>query len=200
MEIVKYIVIIAAAYLLGSLNMGVIISKALPGGDVRRKGSGNAGATNMARVYGWTAGIGTLVGDMLKAAAAMFIGYKLSGHWGLAVAGVSVMLGHCFPVFHGFKGGKGISVGGAISIGMGWPFAACVFGSFIIGAVATKKVSFGSLCGAAAIAVSPFLFNAPLPYKIMGVCCGVFATWRHVPNIKRLIKGTEPDFKAKETK
>lgn len=200
MVILKYIAIIVASYLLGSLNMGVLISKALPGGDVRRKGSGNAGATNMARVYGWTAGIGTLVGDMLKAAVAMIIGFRLLGEYGLAVSGICVMLGHCFPIFHGFKGGKGISVGGAISIGMGWPFAACVFGSFIIGAVATKKVSFGSLCGAVAIAVSPFIFSAPLPYRVMGVCCGILAAWRHLPNIKRLINGTEPDFKAKDSK
>ncbi len=105
MEILKYIAVGIAGYLLGSVSISILMSKKAMGGDVREKGSGNAGATNMARVYGWSAGFLTLGGDMLKAAIAMLIGLLLLGDLGIAIGGIAAMIGHCFPVFYGFKGG-----------------------------------------------------------------------------------------------
>ena len=107
------------AYVLGSLNFSIILSKTIFRQDVREGGSGNAGATNMARRFGKSAGILTLLGDMLKAAAALYIGHLLAGEWGMAVAGPFCQLGHCFPAYYHFKGGKGVSVGLVIG------FAAC---------------------------------------------------------------------------
>ena len=111
MEIYKYILVASAGYLLGSLSMSIILSRAVLGEDVRRKGSGNAGATNMARVYGLKAGALTLGGDVLKASLSMLIGWLLLGDVGLALGGIASLVGHCFPVYYNFRGGKGVSVG-----------------------------------------------------------------------------------------
>ncbi len=120
MEILKYIAVGIAGYLLGSVSISILMSKKAMGGDVREKGSGNAGATNMARVYGWSAGFLTLGGDMLKAAIAMLIGLLLLGDLGIAIGGIAAMIGHCFPVFYGFKGGKGVSILAAVACFMDW--------------------------------------------------------------------------------
>ena len=95
-----YPAIFIGSYLLGSLSLSIIVSSKLFGGDIRGMGSGNAGATNMARVFGWTAGLLTLAGDAAKAIIPMLIANKLAGDVGLAVAGIGCIMGHCFPVLH----------------------------------------------------------------------------------------------------
>ena len=145
MEILKYIAVGIAGYLLGSVSISILMSKKAMGGDVREKGSGNAGATNMARVYGWSAGFLTLGGDMLKAAIAMLIGLLLLGDLGIAIGGIAAMIGHCFPVFYGFKGGKGVSILAAVACFMDWRVVVIGLAIFIIVALLTKKVSPGSL-------------------------------------------------------
>ena len=192
----KCLVIIAGSYLIGSLSFSIFTSKAFFGGDIRSSGSGNAGATNMARVHGWGAGLLTLAGDALKAAVCMLAGKALLGEIGLCLGAGACMLGHCFPVLHGFKGGKGIAVGGAVGFGIDWRVGACTVGCFLIGALLSKKVSVGSLCGALTIAGSALLFGVSTPRLILSVFCMCLALARHSTNIKRLAEGTEPDFKA----
>ncbi len=192
----KYALILAGAYCIGSLSFSIFTSKALYGGDIRAEGSGNAGATNMARVHGWGAGLLTLGGDALKAAACMLAGKALAGEIGLCLGAAGCILGHCFPVLHGFKGGKGIAVGGAVGFGIAWPVGACTVGAFLLGALLSKKVSVGSLCGAVAIASSAYFFHVGTPRLILALFCACLAIARHGPNIRRLIAGTEPDFKA----
>jgi len=108
----KVVLIIVAcsiiAYLFGSLNFSVMISKNKYGADIRTKGSGNAGATNMMRTYGKKAAILTFGGDMLKTAMAVAVGYFLLGYWGAYLSGLFAVLGHAYPVFFKFKGGKGV--------------------------------------------------------------------------------------------
>ena len=191
-----YPAIFIGSYLLGSLSLSIIVSSKLFGGDIRSMGSGNAGATNMARVFGWSAGLLTLAGDAAKAIIPMLIANKLAGDVGLALAGLGCILGHCFPVLHGFKGGKGIAVGGAVGFGIAWPVGACTVGAFLLGALLSKKVSVGSLCGAVAIASSAYFFHVGTPRLILALFCACLAIARHGPNIRRLIAGTEPDFKA----
>ena len=192
----KPVVILVGAYLLGSTSFSILTSKALFGGDIRASGSGNAGATNMARVHGWGAGLLTLAGDALKSAACMLAGKALFGEVGLCIGAAGCILGHCFPVFHHFKGGKGIAVGGAVSFGIDWRVGLCTVGAFLLGALLSKKVSVGSLGGAVALALSSLLFGVSTPRLILAVFCAVLAILRHSANIKRLIAGTEPDFKA----
>ena len=192
----KPVVILIGSYLLGSTSFSILTSKLLFGGDIRSKGSGNAGATNMARVHGWGAGLMTLAGDAVKSAACMLAGKALFGEIGLCLGAAGCILGHCFPAFHNFKGGKGIAVGGAVSFGIDWRVGVCTVGSFLLGALLSKKVSVGSLCGAVAIVASSLLFHVSTPRLILSIFCACLAIARHHANIKRLAEGTEPDFKA----
>lgn len=193
---IKYAAIVIGAYLMGSLSLSIIVSGALFGKDIRSEGSGNAGATNMARVFGWGAGLLTLAGDAAKAVVCMVAGKALGGELGLALAGMACIFGHCYPVFHHFKGGKGVSVGGVIAFGIDWRVGLCVVGAFLIGALLTKKVSFGSMMGAIAITVSTLLFGLSAPRIVLAVFSMALVVFRHRANIKRLLAGTEPDFKA----
>jgi len=195
MDFLKVLLAVIAGYLLGSLSFSIMLSKGFLGGDVRGKGSGNAGATNMARVYGMLAGVATLLGDAVKAAVAMLIGHLLMADVGLALAGMSCLLGHCFPVFHGFKGGKGVSVGAAVGFAIDWRVGLLVLLSFLVVALISKKVSLGSICGALAITVGSLIFAVSLPKLLLAVGGMILVIARHKENIGRLIKGTEPNFK-----
>lgn len=195
MELTKYFLIIIGSYLIGSISFSVIMSR-LMGGDVRKKGSGNAGATNMARVYGMGAGVLTLFLDGLKAVVCTLAGKWLLGDTGLAVAGCVCMLGHCFPVFHGFKGGKGVSVGCALALMVDWRVFIAVMTVFFICVFASKKVSLGSICASTSICLFAPLFGVCLPKILMGVFGAALIDIQHRGNMKRLIAGTEPDFKA----
>ena len=198
MDILKYAIVIVAGYLLGSLSASVLLSKAGWGRDVRKHGSGNAGATNMARVFGLGAGFATLAGDMLKAAAAMYLGMKLLGDAGIAAGGIACVLGHCFPVFHEFHGGKGISVGAMGGLAIDWRVFVGIVAVFLIVAFLTKKVSAGSLAACVAITVLALVFHVSTPKLILAIAVMCIAIFRHRSNIKRLAEGTEADFKAAE--
>ena len=196
----KSLVILVGSFVVGSLSLSILASKALFGGDIREKGSGNAGATNMARVHGWGAGLLTLAWDAAKAAVCMLAGKALAGEIGLCLGAGACILGHCFPVLHNFKGGKGIAVGGAVGFGIDWRVGLCTVGAFLAGSLLSKKVSVGSLCGAVAIVASSFLFRVSTPRLILSIFCACLAIARHHANIKRLAEGTEPDFKAADGK
>ena len=198
MDVLKYAIVIVAGYLLGSLSASVLLSKLGWGRDVRKHGSGNAGATNMARVFGLGAGFATLAGDMLKAAAAMYLGMKLLGDAGIAAGGIACVLGHCFPVFHEFRGGKGISVGAMIGLAIDWRVFVGIVAVFLIVAFLTKKVSAGSLAACVAITVLALVFHVSTPKLILAIAVMCIAIFQHRSNIKRLAEGTEADFKAAE--
>lgn len=194
--VIKYAGILIGSYLIGSLSLSILVSGALFGKDIRTEGSGNAGATNMARVFGWGAGLLTLAGDAAKALVCMLAGKALAGDWGLALAGMACILGHCYPVFHGFKGGKGVSVGGVMAFCIDWRVGLCVVGAFLVGALLSKKVSVGSVLGAIAITVSSVAFGLSTPRIALAAFGTVLVIWRHRGNLQRLLAGTEPDFKA----
>jgi len=199
MELTKYLLTLVGAYLLGSISVSVLMSKLL-GADVRTKGSGNAGATNMARVFGIAAGLLTLLGDMLKTAAAFSIGWLLLGEKGLAAAGMACITGHCFPIFHRFRGGKGVSSGAVIAFVIDWRVGLAAVIAFALAAVLSKKVSLGSVCAAIAILASSFIFAVSTPRLILAIYSMCLAVFQHRANIKRLIKGEEPDFKLGKTR
>lgn len=204
---IKFLLVVLTAYLLGSISFSIWLSRLL-GMDIRRKGSGNAGATNMARTFGWGPGVATLAGDMVKAALAMLIGYFMLGgglknpgaygDWGLLAGGAAVSMGHCFPFMHDFRGGKGVAVGGITSIMIDWRVGIAVFGSFILFALLSKKVSLGSVCGALAITVASLLVHVSTPRLLLAIFAMCVVIYQHRENIKRLINGTEPDFRAKK--
>ena len=196
MTYLYWILVPVIGYLLGSLSFSIIISCLFLGRDIRRHGSGNAGATNMTRVFGWVAGVATLTFDVLKAVAAMLIGRRLLGDAGVCLGGMAVMVGHCFPLFHHFKGGKGIATGAAIGFMIDWRVGTSIVAAFLIGALISRKVSVGSIAAAITVVPTTWIF-APRPSMIaLSVFAYVLAITRHSENIRRLRAGTEPDFRA----
>ena len=195
MSIPKILITVILSYLLGCLSLSIFLSKKVCGKDVRECGSGNAGATNMARVYGLKMGLLTLAADALKAVAAMVIGKCLLGDWGVCIAGCFCLIGHCFPAFHGFKGGKWVSVGAAIVFFIDWRAGLIAAAVFFIAAVLSKRVSLGSICAAVGIFVSSLLLSLSVPKVILALFTMITVVARHKENIKRLVKGKEPAFK-----
>lgn len=194
----KYIIIALIAYLLGSFCASIPLSKRVYGGDVREKGSGNAGATNMARVYGIKAGLATFAADAVKTVAAMLIGSKLGGVSGEALAGAACIIGHCFPVYFSLRGGKGVSVGAALGLMTGpWVFA-IIMAVFFAVSLSTRKVSLGSMCAAVSLPIAALLTKAPAPMLYMCVFSAALVVFMHRGNIGRLLSGTEGDFHAKK--
>lgn len=194
----KYIIVSLVAYLIGSYCSSIPISKKYFGDDIRNKGSGNAGATNMARCYGIKAGLIVLGCDMLKTVVAMLIGKYLAGDSGEALAGAFCIVGHCFPIFFGFRGGKGVSVGAALGLMQGIGVFAIIMAVFFLVAILGKKVSLASMTAAASLPFAALILSAPEPLLIMSVFSGVLVIIMHHENIKRLISGTESDFKFKK--
>ena len=193
--ILKYLSVIVVGYLLGSVPMAIPVSRLLFNKDVREEGSNNAGTTNMARVYGMGAGAFTLVGDILKTVLAIWFGRILLGEPGHFCAGVAALFGHCWPVFYEFRGGKGISAGAVIALFISWKLLAILAVVFLLGAFISKKVSLGSVLAAAAMIIAVFFVTDLMSLRILAVFTAVVVLYRHIPNIRRLIRHEEPDFK-----
>ena len=195
----KIILIALIAYLLGSFCASIPLSRRCCGGDVRLYGSGNAGATNMARVYGLKAGLATLLLDMLKTVAAMLLGEYFMGGAGKAVAGAFCIIGHCFPLYFGFRGGKGVSVGAALGLMTGLPVLGIIMAVFFATAAISRKVSLGSVTAAVSLPLASWLTLAGEEIIMMNVFSAALVVFMHRGNISRLIKGMEPDFHPKKT-
>ena len=195
----KIILIALIAYLLGSFCASIPLSRRCCGGDVRLYGSGNAGATNMARVYGLKAGLATLLLDMLKTVAAMLLGEYFMGGAGKAIAGAFCIIGHCFPLYFGFRGGKGVSVGAALGLMTGLPVLGIIMAVFFTTAAISRKVSLGSVTAAVSLPLASWLTLAGEEIIMMNVFSAALVVFMHRGNISRLIKGTEPDFHPKKT-
>ena len=181
------------AYFIGSVNFGVLISKLAYRDDVRSHGSGNGGMTNMLRTYGRGAAAVTFLGDAFKAALSILVvGRMLAGQWGADIAGLACVLGHVFPVYFNFKGGKGV-VTVAVMILCQNPFVfLTLLIIFIIVVLMTKYVSLGScMC----MIVYPYvLYRVTGSYGthiIIAMIAALFVVWMHRENIKRLRAGKE---------
>lgn len=182
---------LAIGFLLGSVVTAILISKLVFKEDVRDKGSGNSGATNAARVYGLPFGVLTFIGDFIKGVAACLLGKLIGGSCCMAAAGAACMLGHFFPLWFGFRGGKGVSVGAALALMIDWRIFAVAIAVFAIVVFSVKIVSAASI--AATVTVGALsLILAPEPVlKLTGAVAAVAVIIKHIPNIKRLIAGTE---------
>lgn len=196
----KILLSIAAGYLLGSVMSAIIISNLIYREDVRKHGSGNSGATNAARVYGFFIGLATYLGDFLKGIAACLLG-RLIGGWDLdsgftcmAVAGFAAIVGHSFPVFWRFKGGKGVATGSAFALMLDWRIFVIALAVFLAVALITKIVSAGSIAGCVAVAVGSLVFVRSIPAMILGVVAAILVILMHWQNIERLLNGTEKRF------
>ncbi len=193
----KLIAALIIGYLIGSVNISIIISKYGLKDDVRSHGSGNAGATNTARVFGMKYGVITFVCDFAKGVIACAAGRLLGAETGLALAGAACLIGHIFPVYFGFKGGKGVATGAALALMMDWRIFAAAIGMFIIVFILSRYVSLSSLCATITVGVTSLFFNPELSLKLLGLFAMVVVVFMHRSNIQRLANGTESRFKAK---
>jgi glycerol-3-phosphate acyltransferase PlsY len=193
--------LLAAAYLLGSIPFGLALAKLFAGSDIRKSGSGNIGATNVARVVGPAAGILTLVLDVAKGAAAVWLAgrYSEQNSTALMLAGVFALLGHCFPVWLGFKGGKGVATALGVFLMLSPLAALSALLVSILVSVAWRYVSLGSVSAAAAMPLLMYFLWAPGHAPPLVVDFGtLFAAaliiFKHDANLQRLVDGTEPKF------
>ena len=205
MMLVGALVTMVAAYLLGSLNFAIILSHKEYNQDIRTFGSKNAGMTNMMRIYGKKAAFLTLLGDMLKAVVAALIGYVLLGMCGAYIAGLFCIIGHMFPAYYGFRGGKGV-VTAATSILMCDPIVfLLLFACFVLIVLATKYISLGSvmcmlLYPIILDRVSKLFTQHTSPFIIFSILIAALVIVKHHENIKRLLEGKENKFSFRKSK
>ena len=195
------LVVCLLSYFLGCFNGAVLISTFIIKDDIRGHGSGNAGLTNFYRTYGARYALPVILLDMGKTAVSTLIGgymfLCLYEDWmlGVLVAGLSCIIGHVFPAFYGFKGGKGILAGSILVIMLDWRMALVAWGLFVLAVVLTRYISLGSICAAASVAVSAFLIYDRPVYIILAAITAALVVWSHRSNIVRLVKGNENKFK-----
>src|ERR1700730_15110813 len=198
---VTLIAIPIVAYLLGSIPFGLLLTKLFGGGDVRKAGSGNIGATNVARVAGPLPGILTLLLDAAKGAAAVWIAARFSNEsatW-MIIAALAALIGHCFPVWLKFRGGKGVATAAGVFLMLS-PLA--LLGSVIVFVLVVafwRYVSLASISAAAAMPLLVYLLwaprHAPPPVVTFGaLAAAAIIIYKHDGNIQRLVQGEEPKF------
>ncbi len=188
----NYFFIAIISYLLGNISFAYILGKIFTKKDVRDYGSGNAGATNAIRAFGKKIGAMVFIGDVLKGVIAVLIG-KTLGVTGMYLAGAMVIIGHNWPVFLNFKGGKGVATTIGVMI-IASPFVTMI--CFVLGLVviiATRTVSLGSIIGMAMAPLAAGIFVRPFDMSLFIFCLfiGTMAIYRHKENIKRILSGKE---------
>ena len=201
--ILGFILCAGISYLLGSLNFAILISQKKFHEDIRTFGSGNAGMTNMLRTYGKTAALATLLGDAAKTAlSVLIVGRLLNGEWGAYVAGLACIVGHVYPLYFGFKGGKGVVTTAMMVLCLNPLVFAVLFLLFLIIVATTRYISLGScIC----MLVYPFVLYrmaGPGFHVIIALLIAMFVLYLHRGNIQRLRNGTENkiSFKKKDKK
>ncbi len=210
-KILGVILTVAVAYLLGSISFAIVVSRALAHKDVREYGSGNAGLTNVLRNFGKLPAFLTLLGDFSKGIAAVVLGRIIFGdiagidtQYGACLAGLFVILGHIFPVFFGFKGGKGVLTTAGIALVIDPRVFIVSISVFLILVFIIRIVSVSSIVAAVVYPLSTLLFTTFVDHRfalvdtVLTACIGALLIFMHRANIKRLIAGTESKFERKK--
>ena len=189
---VTNVAVVAAAYLLGSFSFGLFVARWYGQGDLRERGSGNIGATNVARAVGRTPAFLTLLGDSAKG----FLAVLLAQWWGTslivtALAALGAVIGHMFPLYHRFRGGKGVATSLGVMIPLlPWP----TLGAIVVWIAATlvlRYVSVASMLAALAVPLLAFLRGEPLPFVMAASAAALLILGAHRGNLQRLMRGTE---------
>lgn len=191
----KYLVIALTGYLLGNISVGILVARLYGISDIRKVGSGNAGTTNVLRNLGWVPSVLTLAGDCIKGLIATLIGKWIAGDIGLILGGTFAVIGHDFPVFFKFKGGKGIATNlGWILIVNPW-IAVSLTAAVVIVVAITKYMSLGSIMACFVYPLMTAIFMRGNPhyaaYVISAIFAGALAFYCHRSNVVRLIRGEE---------
>lgn len=196
--------LVIGAYLLGSVNFAIVISKAAYGKDIRDYGSKNAGMTNMMRTFGTKAAVVVLLGDVMKSVVSVTLSMLLLGIDIAYIAGIACIIGHCFPVFYKFKGGKGIATAaGMVLAAEPFIFLICLI-IFVAIVAATKYISAGSITTALffPLVLNMIYRSAGGITTVMAVCAvflAFFILFNHRANISRLMNGEEKKFRFKKS-
>ena len=208
MNLTLDLLLIPIAYLIGSISFAVVVSKCMRLPDPHSYGSGNPGATNVLRTGNKLAAVLTLIGDALKGYLAVMLARVLLGDesltstlnsWLLCGVVIAVFLGHLFPIFHGFKGGKGVATACGILFGINWILGLATLGTWIIVAMFMR---YSSLAALAAAVFGPIYFVFLFGFQPMGIVLLVVCLlliWRHRSNIQNLMNGTESRIGSKKT-
>lgn len=186
-------------YLVAAIPTGVVLTRLMGLEDVRSKGSGNIGATNVYRVAGKLPGILTLIGDILKGLLPLLaVKYWLAPTpLQLGLAGVVAIVGHCYPVYLRFKGGKGVATALGIFLVLDPPALLGGCAVFLLAVALTRYISLGSVLAAATAPLLTILLHRPLPLVLCACAIGALIIWRHRENLRRLWAGTENRFGSK---
>lgn len=196
-ELIEILSAAAVGYLLGSVNFSIILSRAKYNDDIRRHGSGNAGMTNTLRTYGKLSAVLVLLGDAAKGALAGYAGYQVAGEMGMYIAGLFAVVGHMFPVFFQFRGGKGVATAAGFILYSNYVLCLALAVVFLLVIAVSRYVSLGSITVAV---LYPFAalyliwrewWMLDWLEPLCPVLMAVLVIWAHRGNIKRLLSGTE---------
>lgn len=187
----KYALLILLGYLIGTIPCSYLSAKAFGKIDVRQHGSGNAGATNVLRTVGKKAALLALIGDVLKGVIPAIIGQLVLGMDGAVICAVSAVIGHCYPIFLGFKGGKGVATAGGMIIGTNPLVAIGLLTYIFIVVKKTKYVSLASITGAIIYPIIFWFLYDSMIVRIGSIFLGLLLVYKHRSNIQRLMAGEE---------
>lgn len=199
--VTAWVLVAVIAYLLGSLNSAIIVSKYKYKQDIRTFGSGNAGLTNMHRVYGKDGAILTLVGDIAKQLVAVLVGSVLVGRYGAYLAGLFCMLGHIFPIYYRFKGGKGVLTAATMILLIDPMIFSILFIVFAIVLIFTRYVSLSSIVAAITYPAAVYIANGNNPHFFelaFALFAGALVIFMHRSNIRRIFRNEENKFSFKK--
>lgn len=193
---ILFVAMLILSYLIGCMNTSILYSRLKYKNDIRSEGSGNAGATNMLRSYGKASAAITFFGDILKVVVAVGIAWALYANAQeldliKALMGFSCVLGHCFPVFFGFKGGKGIASGSACILMLDWRVFLVALSLFALVVLLSKYVSLGSIVGALTYPIGLLICGFDITVILVAVFTTALVIYRHKKNIIALFKGSE---------
>ena len=189
--------LLLASYLIGAIPTGMVLTRLAGGEDLRKVGSGNIGATNVYRTAGRKLGIITLIGDCLKGVIPLLIAIQVFHlpQAELALVGLAAFIGHCFPVYLGFKGGKGVATALGVFLVLSPQSILGAFALFALILWRWRYISLASISAAAAIPFLVLLLERTLPLFLATLVIAAIVIWRHKANIDRLLAGTENKFK-----
>ena len=184
-------------YLIGSIPFGLLLTKAAGMGDVRQIGSGNIGATNVLRTGNKKLAAATLLLDLVKGLVPVLLAGALWGEVAMAFAAGAAVIGHCYPVWLGFKGGKGVATNAGVSFGLAWPIG-LVYAAVWLGVLAGFRISsLAGMCAVVAAAAAAPLFGYPQFFPVLAAIA-VLVIYLHRANIARLMRGEEPKVGGKK--
>jgi glycerol-3-phosphate acyltransferase PlsY len=187
---IAFLIALVGGYLIGSIPFGLLLTKAAGLGDIRQVGSGNIGATNVLRTGRKGLAAATLILDGLKGAVAVLVARQFLGDQDVVV-GTAAVLGHLFPVWLGFRGGKGVATGLGVLLAAAWPVGLACCALWLVAAKVLKMSSAAALTAFAAAPLFALVLSSA-DHALMALLIAILVFWRHEANIRRLLAGTEP--------